>query len=166
MALSAVAAGWFLLVAVPVSLWVAYTDMSRMKITNAAVLTLFAGYVVIGPLALPLQAYLWGFAHMIVVLVIGIALNAVGAVGAGDAKFAAAAAPMIALGDLSTLLYLFALCLLGGWAIHRIARMTPLRRLAPHWESWTSGRRFPMGLPLAMTLCAYLGLALATGGMA
>jgi prepilin peptidase CpaA len=100
---------------------------------------------------------------MIVVLVIGVALNAVGAVGAGDAKFAAAAAPLIATDDIAPLLYLFSLCLLGGWAIHRIARMTPLRRLAPEWASWTSGRRFPMGLPLAMTLLAYLGLAIYRG---
>ncbi|MFZ3581346.1 hypothetical protein ACOI1H_04125 [Loktanella sp. DJP18] len=158
MPLPASAAWLFLIVAVPVGLWVAYTDLSRMKITNAAVVTLFAGYVVLGYFALPWAGYLWGYVHLIVVLVIAIALNAVGAVGAGDAKFAAAAAPMIATGDIAPLLYLFCLCLLGGWAIHRIARMTPLRRMAPDWASWTSGRRFPMGLPLAMTLIAYLGL--------
>jgi prepilin peptidase CpaA len=163
MVLPAAAAWWFLIVAVPVGLWVAYTDLSRMKITNAAVLTLFAGYVVLGFFALPREAYLWGYVHMIVVLVIGVALNAVGAVGAGDAKFAAAAAPIIATGDIAPLLYIFSLCLLGGWAIHRIARMTPLRRLAPEWASWTSGRSFPMGLPLAMTLLAYLGLAIYRG---
>ena len=163
MVLPGAAAWWFLIVAVPVGLWVAYTDLSRMKITNAAVLALFAGYVVLGFFALPREAYLWGYAHMIVVLVIGVALNAVGAVGAGDAKFAAAAAPLIATGDIAPLLYLFSLCLLGGWAIHRIARMTPLRRLAPEWASWTSGRRFPMGLPLATTLLAYLGLAIYRG---
>lgn len=158
MALYASAAWWFLVIAVPVGLWVAYTDLSRMKITNAAVMTLFAGYVVIGVFVLPRDAYLWGFIHMIVVLVIGIALNAVGAVGAGDAKFAAAAAPMIAWQDIAPLLFLFSLCLVLGWVIHRIARMTPLRRMAPDWASWTSGRRFPMGLPLAMTLMTYLGM--------
>jgi prepilin peptidase CpaA len=163
MVLPGAAAWWFLIVAVPVGLWVAYTDLSRMKITNAAVLALFAGYVVLGFFAPPREAYLWGYVHMIVVLIIGVALNAVGAVGAGDAKFAAAAAPLIATGDIAPLLYLFSLCLLGGWAIHRIARMTPLRRLAPEWASWTSGRRFPMGLPLAMTLLAYLGLAIYRG---
>lgn len=159
MALSASAAWWFLLIAVPVGLWVAYTDLSRMKITNAAVVTLFLGYVVLGFIALPREAYLWGYVHLVVVLVIGIALNAVGAVGAGDAKFAAAAAPMVATADIAPLLYLFSLCLVLGWAIHRIARITPLRRLAPDWASWTSGRRFPMGLPLAMTLIGYLALA-------
>ena len=72
MALPASAAWWFLLIAVPVGLWVAYTDLSRMKITNAAVVALFAGYAVLGLLALPLQTYLWGYAHLAVVLVIGI----------------------------------------------------------------------------------------------
>lgn len=164
MGLSPAAAGWFLLIAVPVGLWVAYTDLSRMKITNKAVMTLFAGYVVIGAVALPFPVYLWGFVHLIVVLAIGVALNAVNAVGAGDAKFAAAAAPMIATADVAAVLYIFSVCLLLGWVIHRLARMTPLRRLAPDWASWTSGRRFPMGLPLAMTLVAYLALA-ARGGL-
>ncbi len=163
MALPASAAWWFLIVAVPVSLWVAYTDLSRMKITNYAVLTLLAGYVVLGPVALPLDAYLWGFVHLIVVLTAGVVLNAVGGVGAGDAKFAAAAAPMIALPDAGVMFYILGLSLLVGWAVHRIARMTPLRRLVPDWASWTSGRRFPMGLPLAMALCVYLGLAASAG---
>ena len=38
---------------------------------------------------------------------------------------------MIALADAGIVLYLFGLSLLLGWALHRIARMTPLRRLAP-----------------------------------
>lgn len=163
MVLSSSAALWFLIAAVPVALWVAYSDMATMKIPNKAVMALFGGYVVLGLIALPLEDYLWGFAHLALILVIGIALNAARLVGAGDAKFAAAAAPMVAAGDVSQVMYLFALCLLGGYLIHRIARATPLRRMAPHWESWTSGRRFPMGLPLAMTLSAYLGLA-AVGG--
>ncbi|SEN37350.1 prepilin peptidase CpaA [Loktanella fryxellensis] len=159
MALSASAAWWFLLAAVPVGLWVSYTDLSRMKITNGAVLTLVAAYAVLGLIALPMTTYLWGWAHLGIVLVIGIILNAVGGIGAGDAKFAAAAAPMVATGDLGILLYVFGICLLLGWAVHRLARLSPLRARVPHWASWTSGRRFPMGVPLAMTLVAYLGLA-------
>ena len=84
--------------------------------------------------------------------------NAIGALGAGDAKFAAAAAPFVALADLASLFYLFAGCLLSGYLIHRIVRASPLRRLVPDWESWESGRRFPMGLPLAATLILYLAL--------
>ena len=41
---------------------------------------------------------------------------------------------------------------------HRGAKISPLRNLAPHWESWERGKKFPMGLPLGMTLATYLVL--------
>jgi len=47
-------------------------------------------------------------------------------------------------------------CLLGGFMAHRLARMTPIRNAVPHWESWSTGKRFPMGFPLGMTLVGYL----------
>ena len=93
------------------------------------------------------------------VLVIGFVLNVLGVFGAGDAKFAAAAAPFVMVGDLDLLGWIFIACVLAGYVTHRIAKHSPLRRLVPDWESWTSGRRFPMGLPLGMTLVTYLFLA-------
>ena len=87
------------------------------------------------------------------------ALIASGAVGAGDAKFAAAAAPFIALGDLRILLALFAANLLAAFTTHRIVKYTPLRRVAPNWQSWNMGWKFPMGLSLGGTLGLYLILA-------
>ena len=75
-------------------------------------------------------------------------------------SFAAAAAPFVALQDLSTILYLFAACLIAGYVAHRMVKHSPLRRLVPEWASWTAGKRFPMGLPLAMTLLVYLALPL------
>jgi prepilin peptidase CpaA len=143
---------------------VAYTDLARMKITNKAVLALACVYALIGLVAMPSwEAYLWGYAALGIVLVAGIALNAAGAMGAGDAKFLAAAAPYVALSDLKLLITLFMGVLLAAFAAHRIARGTPLRKLAPEWESWTAGRRFPMGLALGPTLMAYLGLAALNG---
>ena len=47
-------------------------------------------------------------------LVAGIILNAAGAMGAGDAKFLAAAAPYVALGDIHMLMALFAAILLAA----------------------------------------------------
>ena len=163
MALSAHAAALFLIAALPISLFVAWSDLSRMKIPNVAVGALALAYAVLGLIALPFDAYLWGWAQLGIVLVIGIVLNAVGAVGAGDAKFAAAAAPMIAPGDVRQLLVLFSVCLLAGYVTHRAAKFSPLRRAVPQWESWTSGRRFPMGFPLGMTLVFYLIAALLQG---
>lgn len=151
-------AAWFLPFVAPICLWVCYTDLARMKITNAAVLALFAVFVVVGLVAMPFDTYRWRFLHLAVVLVAGIALNAGGALGAGDAKFAAAAAPFVHLGDLRFLMALFAATLLAAYVAHRLVRATPLRRLAPGWASWDSGARFPMGLALGGTLAIYLGL--------
>ena len=155
---------WFLPAVIPICLYVAWSDMAKMIIPNKAVYALVLAFAVLGLLALPFTEYLWRWTHLVVVLVIGIALNAAGAMGAGDAKFAAAAAPFIALGDLRFLLFFFALCLLAGYVIHRIAKHSPVRRLVPDWKSWSEGKRFPMGMPLAATLAGYLGIA-AFGGI-
>lgn len=154
--ISATAAIWFLPLVLLVCLWVCFTDMKYMRILNKAVIALFAIFVVIGPFVLPLDSYAWRYVQMLAVLVAGIALNAGGAVGAGDAKFAAAAAPFIHLGDLRFVMALFAATLLAAFASHRLVRASPLRKLAPDWKSWQSGSRFPMGLALAGTLGLYL----------
>ena len=122
-------------------------------------LALLAVFLVVGPFVLPLSDWLWRWAHLGVVLVIGILANAVRIVGAGDAKFAAAAAPFVAVGDLLVVLVILSAAAILGYLGHRLAKNTGLRRLVPHWQSWSSGKRFPMGLPLAITLVAYLALA-------
>lgn len=96
-------------------------------------------------------------------LLLGIAVNAAGLVGAGDAKFAAAAAPFIHPGDLVFLLMLLAATLLAAFAAHRLAKHSPLRRMAPGWKSWDSGSDFPMGLALGGVLLLYLALGAAFG---
>ena len=156
MLISATAAVWFAPFVVPICLYICYTDMKGMRIPNHAVVALFAVFAVVGLIALPFEAYLWRYLHLVVVLVAGIALNAGGAMGAGDAKFAAAAAPLIHVGDLRFLMAVFAANLLAAFVAHRIGKHTPLRRLAPHWHSWDSGARFPMGLALGGTLAIYL----------
>lgn len=133
--------------------------MRAMKIPNVAVGALVVCFAVLGLLAFPFTQYLWQWTHLIVVLVIGFVLNMVGVFGAGDAKFAAAAAPYVMLSDLQILGFVFTGCVIAGYLAHRIAKHSPLRKLVPEWESWTSGRRFPMGLPLGMTLVTYLVLA-------
>jgi prepilin peptidase CpaA len=105
---------------------------------------------------LPFAEYAWRWTHLVVVLVIGIALNAGRLLGAGDAKFAAAAAPFVALADVGRMMMLLGACLLAGYVTHRIAKYSPLRRLVPDWDSWTAGKRFPMGYPLATALAIYL----------
>ncbi|MBS0126686.1 prepilin peptidase [Thetidibacter halocola] len=163
MDIAASAALWFAPFVVPLCLYVCWTDMATMRIRNHAVVALFIIYAVVGLIALPLDAYLWRYLHLAVVLVAGIALNAGGAMGAGDAKFAAAAAPFIHIGDLRLLVFLFAATLLAAFSAHRLAKHTALRRLAPDWVSWKSGQRFPMGLALGGTLAIYLLLGIWIG---
>jgi prepilin peptidase CpaA len=163
MGLSADAALWFLPFVAPIALWVAWSDMKWMKIHNYAVLALVAIYLLIGPLALPLQTWAWGWASLGLVLVVGFVLSTVGLLGAGDAKFAAAMAPFIALGDLSTFLMLLASVIMVSFIAHRLARRSSaIVGMAPSWESWHR-REFPLGLALGPSLLFYLVLAAGMG---
>ncbi|EIE48886.1 prepilin peptidase [Salipiger aestuarii] len=156
LSISALAATWFLPFVLPVCLYVCFTDMRELRITNQANLALLVIFVIVGLIALPFDAYLWRYSHFAVALVAGMALNAGGAMGAGDAKFLAVAAPFIHLGDLRFLMALLAASLIGAFITHRLIKHSPLRKLAPTWKSWTSGKRFPMGMALGATLAAYL----------
>ena len=149
---------WFLPFVLPICFYVAFKDLSEMRIPNQAVLLLAAVFVVIGLFVLPLSGYGMGLIRLGVVLVLGIMLNAAGAIGAGDAKFAAAAAPFIAPADLRLLLVIFAANLLAAFVTHRMAKYTPLHQFAPGWKSWNMGWKFPMGLSLGGTLGIYLFL--------
>ena len=166
MLLPAHAALWFLPFVLPLSLWVAWSDMKWMKIHNYAVLALVAVYLVVGFLVLPFESWAWGWANLGVVLVAGFVLSAVGVIGAGDAKFAAAMAPFIAIGDLSLFLLLLSSVTVISFVAHRLVRRLPrLRGLAPDWESWNR-RDFPMGLALGPSLLFYLCLATIFGHIA
>jgi len=156
MAISAIAALWFLPFVLPICFYVAFTDMREMRITNQAVVALAVVFLIVGLIALPLPVYGMRVLQLFGVLIVGILLNAGGAIGAGDAKFAAAAAPFIAPGDLRLLLIIFSANLLAAFLTHRLAKHSPLRRVAPNWESWNRGWDFPMGLALGGTLAIYL----------
>lgn len=157
MGLTAYAAGWFLVAAFPISVFVAWNDMRVMKIPNLAVYALVASYAVLGLIALPFGQYLWHWTHLPIVLIAGIVLNMIGAMGAGDAKFIAGASPMIATADLRLLIAILAATVLAGYVTHRIAKYSKIRDMVPEWESWDQDKkRFPMGFPLGMTLVFYL----------
>ena len=163
MTITTYSALWFLPFVLPICLYVAFTDMREMRITNQAVLALGAVFIAIGLIALPFDVYLWRLAQLAIVLVVGIILNAAGAMGAGDSKFIAVAAPFVARGDVRMLIPLFCIIMLASVGAHRLVKHTPLRRLAPHWLSWDQGKKFPMGLALASTLACYLALGVVHG---
>ena len=144
----------------PICAWVAWSDLRTMKIPNKAVLALLAVYFFVGLAVIPLEPWLWRWLNFAGVLAIGFVLHLIANVGAGDVKFAAAAAPFIAqrLDHLSIVLTLFAAFLLGAFAAHRILRAVPaVTAMAPDWVSWKR-KDFPMGLALIGTLATYLAL--------
>ena len=155
-------AAWFLPFVIPIAVWVTWSDMSSMKIPNKAVLALMIVFAVVGLIALPFMEYLWRWSHFAVVLVITFVLNALRLLGAGDAKFAAAMAPFIALPDWYPFMFLLGATLIAAFIVHRVAKATRIRQMVPDWESWTR-REFPMGMALAPALVFYLAIALAQG---
>lgn len=163
--LSPLAALAFLIPALPIGIWVAWSDMKTMKIPNKAVMALGAGFLIIGlglvlTGLLPFTAFLWALALGLIVLVAGFLGNAAGLFGAGDAKFAAVMAPFFIGADARFVMGLFAACLLGAFASHRLAAHIPTFRAATaDWASWTN-KDFPMGLALSGTLIFYLLAAL------
>ncbi|MGG7645652.1 prepilin peptidase [Rhodovulum sp. YNF3179] len=149
-----------LIAAFPISIWAAWSDMKYMRIPNPSVVALTLGFLVLGPIALPLDVFAWRLLNLVVVLVVGFLLSSAGKLGAGDAKFAAAAAPYIAPGDLFAFLYILAFGLLAAFATHRLFRALPaMRRATADWHSWTVTRDFPLGFALGGILIFYLGLA-------
>lgn len=158
--ISSFAALAFLPFAIAIGIWVSWSDMKFMKIPNKAVLTMAAVYLVVGIVVLPFKLWLLGLGLGAVVLVAGFVGDAAGLFGAGDAKFAAAMAPVFVHADLRFVLGLIAACILGAFAAHRLARMVPaVRRATTDWQSWTH-KDFPMGLALSGTLIFYLLAAL------
>lgn len=152
---------WFLPFTLAIGLWVAWSDMKTMKIPNQSVLALLAVYLVVGPIALPFQIWLWGWAVGFGVLLLGFVLNAAGAMGGGDAKFAAAMAPIMAQVDLRLLAVLTCATVLGAFATHRLFGFIPPLRRRFAWASWDQPgfpfqSDFPMGLALAGILNFYL----------
>ncbi|WP_395543462.1 hypothetical protein [Neotabrizicola sp. sgz301269] len=146
----------FLPFVIPICIWVAWSDMKFMKIPNKAVLAMAALWPLLGWIALPLNLWLWGFALLAIVLVAGFLANIIGLFGAGDAKFAAAMAPIFVGGDIRLIGALYATCSLAAFAAHRAMKHMPAFRAAtPDWKSWTS-KKFPMGLALAGMVLFYL----------
>lgn len=157
--LDPVAARVFLPFVLLIGLYVSWSDLRAMRIPNASVLLLALVFIVLGPFLLPLDVYGFRLIHLVVMLVGGIILTALRVMGAGDAKFMAAAAPFVSLVDLRLIFMILAACMLAAFVTHRLIKRTPLRRLAPDWESWEREHDFPMGTALSTALTLYVGLA-------
>lgn len=147
-----------LICTLPICAWVCWSDLRTMKIPNTAVYAMAVIFLVVGFLVFPTVPWAWRWLNLLVVLGIGFVMNATLNVGAGDVKFAAAAAPYISVSHLPLVLPLFAAFLLGAFAAHRVLRAVPAVRAAtPDWVSWRR-KDFPMGLALVGTFITYMAL--------
>ena len=146
-----------LIPALPIAIWVALSDMKRMKIPNTSVLAMAAIWPLLGWFLVPMTAWLWGFALMAIIFVLGFLLYLTGTFGAGDAKYAAAMAGMFVGGNIPSILVLLVLCMIGSLLVHRLLRsISFVRKLTPDWVSWGQRRYFPFGLALSAILIIYL----------
>ena len=164
LAIPAHVALWFLPFVLPLCYAAALTDLRGMRIPNWINDCLGLVYIIVGVFVMPTWAdYGRQLLHLPVGIALGFLFYSAGMIGAGDAKFAGAAAPLVALSDLPALMMIFSANLLAGFVTHRLVKHTPLRRLAPDWLSWNVGSKFPMGLCLGATLAIYLVLGALMG---
>jgi len=93
--------------------YAAASDMFSMTISNKVSLVLIGGFIVLSwAIGMDLQAIAWHWALAAVVLVCGIGFFAVGMMGGGDVKLAAATS--LWLGWEHTLIYLLMASFMGG----------------------------------------------------
>jgi len=154
----------FLIVTFPLLFWCAWTDLKSMRIPNNTNIMIFGVFLVLGAFFMPLPEFGLRLVQAFVVLTIFFFLNSAGLIGGGDAKLFAAIAPYVALPDLTGYLVLLSLLTLAAVAGHRVAPLIPvLKDNIAGWESWNGRKKFPFGLPLAMSLSAYLIMIIQQG---
>ena len=147
----------------PISLWAFFSDLKHMKIPNRAVYALAGVWLVAGALLFPLDAWAWRWVNAVAVYFVGYILYALRApVGAGDAKFAAAAAPFVFPNHVGVILVSLSMFSIAALIAHRTLRAIPaVVRATPDWASWKRGKnwlteKFPFGLALVATFVFYL----------
>jgi len=147
------AALWFLPFVAPLCFIVALTDLREMRIPNWTVDSLAALYVLLGMLVMPSWTeYGWQLLHLPVGLAIGFLIYAAGLVGAGDAKFAGAAAPYVALADLSDVAVIFAFTLLSGFLDIGLPAIPPCAALHRAGRAGMRAASFPWACAWARRL--------------
>ena len=146
-----------LLPAVPIGIWVAWSDMKFMRIPNVACFALFLSFLIIGPLIFGLNEYGIRIAQAVLMLVAGFFATSIGLVGGGDSKFAAAMAPYIALVQIVPFIFIVGIMSFVSIALHKLIGVTPgLKNHIKDWDSWNAHGMFPFGVTLAASLIAYL----------
>lgn len=144
-----------LALAVPILLWIAWTDFRYMRIRNRAVLLAVGLFCVTAPLVGLPEVGLRLFAATVVFLT-GLALFAAGLLGGGDVKMAAALLLLIPSGTYTLFASLFSVALLIAILFVVGLRAVPaLRRSGP--VSLRARGTVPMGLAFALVGVLHLG---------
>lgn len=146
---------------VPLMALCAWYDLRSLRIPNWLVLSVAGVFLLVGLWGLPFDTFAWRLAQGAAVLVIGFGLFAIGAIGGGDAKMAAALAPFVAARDIASVLILYAVVSLVLLLALRLA-MQLARHRTTGWMAVDQYSRparervFPMGLIFAITIVLYL----------
>jgi len=150
-------------IAIP-ALVAVWTDLSTMRIPNRISIAMLVIFIVVVPLTLPLGEIPGRLIVAGIVFAIGLALYALGQMGAGDVKFAAAVFLFVDPADVTFFMRILGVMALAGLLTHRmLGRMPAMRAMAPNWTSWTAKGVFSYGVALSLSLIYYLML-IALGG--
>ncbi|QHQ37224.1 A24 family peptidase [Algicella marina] len=143
-------ADWtFFVVLLPFLFTAAYTDLKFMLLKNWMNIALFALFLPLGLMVLPVEDFAYRLCIGLAVFVVLMLLAIFNAFGAGDAKYLAALTPFIAPEDYSAFVFILCYTNLIAIVLHRIARsVAAIRNLAPDWKSWAA-RKFPMGYAIS-----------------
>lgn len=146
-----------LLVASPIALAVAISDLRYMEIPNWMTAGAAAVFMVLVFVMLPMEAALWRLGVAGIVFAACVALFFAGAMGGGDAKAAPGFALLVAPNDASVVLILLSIVAVVGVGVVAILRRTALANGS--WKVWSATGKFPYGVALSATLLIYLSLA-------
>ena len=144
-----------LALAVPILVWITWTDFRLMRIRNSAVLLTVAVFVLTAPL-LGLQETGLRLLAGAVVFAVGVALFAARVVGGGDVKMAGALMLLVPSGTYVLFGYVFSVALLLAiLAIVSLRAVPTLRRSGP--VSLRARGTVPMGLAFGLGGVMHLG---------
>src|SRR5688500_16380585 len=144
-----------LALAVPILVWIAWTDFRLMRIRNSAVLAALAVFVLTIPAIGAHEASL-RFLAGAAVFVAGFAMFAARMVGGGDVKMGAALMLFVPTGTYTLFALLFSAAMLLGIVVVLTLRAIPaLRRAGP--VTLRAKGTFPMGLALGLSGVLHLG---------
>lgn len=143
-----------------IALWAAAVDALYMRIPNGVHMALLAVFAILVLPGLPWQETALRLLAAAILFALGFGLYAANAMGAGDVKYLAAAAPLVPPDPMVILVWLLMVTVAGlpVLALHRLARLVPG---AGRFPSFAEPGYFPYGPAISIGLMCILWL---TGG--